>query len=107
MSSRNSDASDAFEQLGEKDQKAAINVAIGTILIGMQISSAGQQLYDWLATEFASSNGLPSNVVKYALRKLGQRLYKEDWTFYVEKSGDQITAHFTPIGESEDEPKNP
>lgn len=92
--------SDAFNQLNDADQKAAIDVSIATVLLGLRISSTDQKLYDWVATEFASSRTIPSNLTKYALRELGQVLLKEDWTLLIQKSGDQVTTEFTPVRKS-------
>jgi hypothetical protein len=89
--------SDAFSQLGKEDQKAAIDVAVAAIVIGLRIPSTGKPLYDWMATEFTSCRGLPANVVKYALRSLGQGLLKENWTLTVEKDGEGISTRFVPI----------
>ena len=94
--------SDAFTQLNDADQKAAIDVSIATVLLGLRISSTGQALYDWVATEFATSRTIPANLTKYALRELGAVLLKEDWTLMVEKTGEQITTHFTPVRKSND-----
>jgi hypothetical protein len=88
--------SDAFTQLNDDDQKAAVDVSVATVVLGLRISSTGQALYDWVATEFATSRSIPSNLTKYALRDLGKVLLKEDWTLLIEKSGEQVTTHFTP-----------
>ena len=89
-------ASDAFEQLSEEDQKAAIDVAVATILIGLRIPSTGKPLYDWIATEFTSSRSLPANVVKYALRSLGRSLAAQNWEMVIKKDGEGLTTVFTP-----------
>jgi hypothetical protein len=92
--------SDAFTQLNDADQKAAIDVSIATVILGLRISSTGQALYDWVATEFATSRTIPANLTKYALRELGEVLLKEDWTLLIQKSGDQVTTEFTPVRKS-------
>src|SRR4029077_1616812 len=91
-----SDASHPFNQLNKEDQKAAIDVAVAAILIGLRISSTGKPLYDWMANEFASCRGLPANVVKYALRSLGRSLLKQNWSLTIEKDGEGIMTKFTP-----------
>lgn len=88
--------SDAFNQLSEEDQKAAIDVAVAAIIIGLRIPSTGKPLYDWMATEFASSRGLPPNVVKYALRSVGEGLLKQNWSLTIEKDGEGLMTKFTP-----------
>lgn len=88
---------DAFSQLNEEDQKAAVDVAIAAILIGLRIPSTGKPLYDWMATEFTSCRGLPANVVKYALRSLGKSLAVEDWSLVITKDGESIVTKFTPV----------
>jgi hypothetical protein len=87
---------DAFSQLNAEDQKAAIDVAVAAVLIGLRIPSTGKPLYDWMATEFASTRSLPPNVVKYALRSLGQALFRQNWTLIIEKDKDGIITKFTP-----------
>src|SRR4029077_1830466 len=89
--------SDAFDALNELDQKAAIDVAVGLVVIGLRITTIDKALYDFIATEFSSSRGLPSNPVKYALRSLGRRLYEQDWTMTIEKTGKGVTTHFAPV----------
>lgn len=84
-----------FEELGEDDQMAAIDVAVATVLVGLRIPSTGKPLYDWVATEFASCRTLPPNVVKYALRHLGQSLYVQDWTLVIEKHGKEVVTKFS------------
>lgn len=91
--------SDAFDQLSEEDQKAAIDVAVAAIVIGLRIPSTGKPLYDWMATEFTSCRGLPANVVKYALRSLGGSLLKQNWELTITKNGEGITTVFTPESE--------
>ena len=93
--------SDAFTQLNDADQKAAIDSAVATILLGLRIASINQKFYDFIATEFASSRSLPQNTTKYALRELGAVLLKEDWTLMVYKTGEQVTTEFTPVRKSE------
>jgi hypothetical protein len=83
------------EQLNEEDQMAAIDVAIAAVLIGLRIPSAGKPLYDFLGSEFASSRGLPPNVVRYALRHLGQGLFAQDWTLVIEKRGAAVITKFS------------
>jgi hypothetical protein len=85
-----------FEQLNEADQKAAMDVAIATVLISLQIPSAGQPLYDFLVNEFARCHGLPRQVVRYALRHLGQALYTQNWTLTVQKAESKVVTKFTP-----------
>lgn len=85
-----------FNELGPEDQKAAIDIAIAAILIGLRIQSTGKPLYDWIASEFASSRTLPPNVVRYALRHLGRALAHEDWALVIEKKGEALTTKFTP-----------
>jgi len=87
---------DAFSQLATEDQKAAIDVAVSAILIGLRIPSTGKPLYDWMATEFSSCRSLPPNVVKYALRSLGQGLLSQNWTLTIEKDGEGIITKFVP-----------
>lgn len=87
--------SDAFNELSPKDQQAAIDLAVSTIVIGLRIPSTGKPLYDWMATEFASTHGLPPNKVKYALRGLGQTLLKENWELIITKDGQGVTTSFT------------
>ena len=88
---------DPFDELGPDDQKAAIDVAIAAILIGMRIPSPGQQqLHDWIATEFAGTHGLPSNKAKYALRSVGRTLVEEDWRLTITKEGPTFTTKFSP-----------
>lgn len=95
--------SDAFEQLNEDDQKAAIDVAIAAIVIGVRIPSTGQPLYDWMATEFSSCRSLPPNVVKYALRSLGQTLTQQNWVLTIQKDGMGIATSFTPENQDDGE----
>jgi len=97
--------SDAFEQLASDDQKAAIDVAVAAIVIGVRIPSTGKPLYDWMATEFSSSRSLPPNVVKYALRSLGQSLTHQNWTLTITKDGMGIVTSFTP--ENQDDGQEP
>jgi hypothetical protein len=85
-----------YEQLNDADQKAAMDVAIATVLISLQIPSAGQPLYDYLVAEFSKSHGLPRQVVRYALRHLGQALYSQDWTLTVQKAESKVVTKFTP-----------
>jgi hypothetical protein len=87
-----------FEQLNDEDRMAAIDVAIAAVLIGLRIPSTGKPLYDWIATEFSSCRSLPPNVVKYALRSLGQELYGQDWTMTIEKRGGGLVTKFVPQG---------
>jgi hypothetical protein len=86
-----------FDQLSPEDQRAAIDVAVSTVLIGLRIPSVDKPLYDFIATEFANSRQLPANVVRYALRSLGRELFDQNWTLTIEKHGDGVTTKFTPI----------
>lgn len=88
--------SDAFNQLNDEDQQAAIDVAISAVLVGLRIPTTGQQFYDYVTSEFAASRGLPSNVVKYALRNIGQNLLKQNWALTIVKDGERLTTKFTP-----------
>jgi hypothetical protein len=88
--------SDAFNQLGPEDQKAAIDVAIAAVLIGLRISTTGKPLYDWMATEFAATHNIPPNVAKYALRSLGRGLTAQNWTLIINKDGEGVTTQFKP-----------
>lgn len=90
------DRSNPFNQLSDEDQAAAIDVAISAVLIGLRMPSAGKPLYDYIATEFAASRGLPANIVRYALRNLGRDLYDQDWTMTITKTGPAMKTHFTP-----------
>jgi hypothetical protein len=87
---------DAFDQLSNEDQKAAIDTAVAAILIGLRIPSTGKPLYDFVASEFASSRGLPANVVKYALRSLGRSLTAQNWTLSIVKDGEGVITKFVP-----------
>jgi hypothetical protein len=84
-----------FEQLSEDDQKAAIDVCVSAVLLGLRIPTTGKPLYDWIATEFANCRTLPPNVVKYALRSLGKELYVQDWTMTIEKRGNGVATEFS------------
>ena len=94
--------SDAFEQLNHKDQKSAIDLAVATIVVGLRIPSTGKPLYDWMATEFASTYSIPPNVAKYALRSLGRRLMDQNWELTITKNGDGVTTSFTPEDREDD-----
>ena len=85
----------AFDQLNGQNQMAAIDAAVATILLGIRIPSTGKPLYDWMATEFASCYSLSPNVVKYALRDLGEELYAQDWTLTIEKRGAGLSTKFS------------
>jgi hypothetical protein len=88
--------SDPFNELSDQDQKAAIDVAVAAVLIGLRIPTAGKPLYDYVATEFSSSRTLPPNIVRYALRSLGRTLFKQDWTMTITKTSEEVTTHFKP-----------
>jgi hypothetical protein len=94
-----------FEELSPEDQKAAIDVSVCAVLIGLRTPSAGKAFFDWLATEFARCRTLPPNVVKYALRSLGQELYSQDWTMTIEKRGSRVVTKFSPYNDALQEPK--
>jgi hypothetical protein len=74
----------------------------------LRINAPSKLVYDYIASEFASSRSLPPNVVKYALRSLGRRLFEQDWTIVIEKTGKGVVTTFTPVqpgGDSEEAPR--
>lgn len=85
-----------FDQLSEDDQKAATDVAVATVVIGLRIPTAGKQLYDFIATEFASCRTIPRNIAKYSLRGLGESLFEQNWTMTITKKQGKVTTFFTP-----------
>jgi hypothetical protein len=85
-----------FDQLSDDDKKAATDVVVATLLIGLRIPSTGTPLYQYLANEFAKGRSLPANMVRYALQGMGQALVEEDWTLTVYKVGERLTSKFTP-----------
>jgi hypothetical protein len=101
--------SDAFNQLPEVDQKAAVDISVALLVIGLRITTIDQTMYDFVATEFCRSRTLSPNVVKYALRALAKRIYMQDWTLMIQKIGDEVTSTFTPSKSagSNDETEHP
>lgn len=95
------DHTDPFDQLGPDDKKAAIDVAVAAILIGLRIPSTGKPLYDWMATEFSGCHSLPLNMVRYALRSVGKSLATQNWELTIKKNGPEVTTSFKPQGQSE------
>lgn len=87
-----------FEQLSEADQKAAIDIGVCVAVLGTRVPSCGKPLFDYVATEFVSSYNLPPNIAKYALRQIGRSLYTSNWTFTVEKRGNELVTRFERPG---------
>jgi hypothetical protein len=88
-----------FDQLSAADQKAAIDVGICVSVLGTRIPSCGKPLFDYIASEFVASHTLPANIVKYALRQIGQSLFDSNWEFTVKKLGSELITEFKRIGE--------
>jgi len=88
-------ASNAFDQLSLGDQKCAIDISIAALIIGTRLG-ADKALYDYVLAEFARSQTIPANLAKYALRSLGENLFKQDWSFTVTKKGSELAAQFHP-----------
>jgi hypothetical protein len=83
-----------FEELNQADRECAIDCVAACAVLSARIPSVGKPLYDWLATEFASTHGVPKNVARYALRAIGQKLYGSDWGFTVTKKEDKLITVF-------------
>lgn len=86
-----------FEQLGEEQQKAAVDIAVALTVLGTRIPTLSKAFSDSVITEFVNSYGLVPNVAKYALRELGAGLFKQNWEFTVHKTGEMLTTEFSPI----------
>jgi hypothetical protein len=85
-----------FDELSGDDQKTAVDVAVALIAIGIRIPSTTKAMYDYVASEFARSQTLPSNKVRYALRDLAKTLSTENWTWEISKKEMTIVTKFTP-----------
>ena len=90
-----------FDQLGENDQKAAVDVAVALTVLGTRVPSQNKAFSDHVAQEFTRSYNLVPNVVKYAMRELGVGLFQQNWEFKVYKRGGLMTTEFRPIEANE------
>jgi hypothetical protein len=92
--------------MSEQDKKAAIDVSVATVLIGMRIPSTDKPMYDYVVSEFARSRTIASNIVRYSFRDLGKSLYTQDWTLEIIKKGGKFMTKFTPAEENPSQSQN-
>jgi hypothetical protein len=92
----------SFEELNQADQECAIDCAVAATVLAARIPSVGKPLYDWLASEFATTYNLPNNIVRSVLHDIGQTLYKTDWGFSVTKKEEKLITLFVPVEASSD-----
>jgi hypothetical protein len=95
-----------FEELNQADRECAIDCVAAVTVLAARIPSVGKPLFDWLATEFASTHGIPKSLVNQALRQIGQQLFKSDWGFSVTKKDDKLITLFLPTEQKDAIMKN-
>jgi hypothetical protein len=90
-----------FDQLSETDQRVAIDIACAMSVLVTRLPQL--KVGDAVMTEFAHQFELPSNLAKYALRQVGQTLFKTTWEFGVSKEEDGTVSTYFKQGETVDQ----
>lgn len=91
--------SEPFNELNETDKQRAIDCAVAVVILSTRIPTVGKSLHEWLIAEFANSYKLPAQVVRYALRHIGEALYDSDWAYSVTKQDQKLITVFEPAEE--------
>lgn len=84
-----------FEQLGEEDQKAIIDVTVMVIALTTRVPTT-KGLYETVRTEFVRSYNL-SNIAKYAFRQVTDELMNSNWELKITKKGRRLITGYTKL----------
>lgn len=84
-----------FEQLGEEDQKALIDVTVMVIALTTRVPTV-KGLYEAVRTEFVRSYNV-SNSAKYAFRQVTDELMNSNWELKIVKKGRRLITSYTRL----------
>lgn len=82
-----------FEQLGQEDQKALIDVAIVVIALMTRVPTL-KGVYEVVRAEFVRFYSL-GNSAKYAFRQVTDQLMSSDWELSIRKRGTRLVTTYT------------
>jgi hypothetical protein len=84
-----------FDQLGQEDQKALIDVAVMLIALTTRVPTI-KGIYDAVRAEFIRSYHL-SNSAKYALHHVTDELMNSNWELTIRKKGVRLITSYTKL----------